>query len=226
MELALREIGSVAHELGVAPSTLRTWERRYRLVVPARGSAGQRLYTADQVASLRRLLTLIRAGTRAGAAHRTEAVSPGSRSARLQLEATPEASRLARRAVDDLLADRGIDDRRLFFVRLVAAELVNNAVVHGAREAIDFEITLFPEAAELRVRNRGDRLRLKNLRARRRDTGGRGFEVIDALADSWAIETGAAGTTVTVRLATHPDAPIEIDGAVIRPEDYGAQLDA
>jgi DNA-binding transcriptional MerR regulator len=62
-------IGAVARELGVAPSTLRTWERRYHLVVPHRGGRGQRLYDPDQVIVLRRILALVRRGTRASAAH-------------------------------------------------------------------------------------------------------------------------------------------------------------
>ena len=51
------------------PSTLRTWERRYRLVVPHRGRRGQRLYDQEQVATLRRVLAHVRRGARASAAH-------------------------------------------------------------------------------------------------------------------------------------------------------------
>ena len=63
------EIGAVARELGVAPSTLRSWERRYRLVVPRRGPNGQRLYDVEQVAVLRQILAQVHRGVRAGAAH-------------------------------------------------------------------------------------------------------------------------------------------------------------
>src|SRR6476469_2538626 len=64
MTAGLQEIGAVARELGVAPSTLRTWERRYRLVVPHRGDHGQRLYDSDQVLPLHRVLAQLRRGAR------------------------------------------------------------------------------------------------------------------------------------------------------------------
>ena len=41
---------------------------------------------------------------------------------------------------------------------------------------------------------------MKNLRTRR-PNGGRGLEIVDALADSWSIVSGPRGTTVSVRLA-------------------------
>ena len=93
------EIGTVARELGVAPSTLRTWERRYRLVVPQRGAGGQRLYDADQVLALRGILAQVRRGARAGAAHRASLLSTSAGQAQLNLEPDARAPGLARRAV-------------------------------------------------------------------------------------------------------------------------------
>ena len=46
----------------------------------------------------------------------------------------------------------------------------------------------------------GGRLTLRMLRRRRRD-GGRGLDIVDALADGWSIDTGPLGTTVAVRLS-------------------------
>ena len=193
------EIGRVAGELGVAPSTLRSWERRYRLVVPHRGARGQRLYDADQVRLLRLVRWQILRGARAGAAH--EAVSrPASvLSQHLELAPTLDAPGRARRAADAIAESAG-GERFGFVLRLVASELVNNAVVHGrSDEPIRLDLELFEGWVEVRVHNAGRRLTLKSLR-RKRVTSGRGLDIVDALADAWSIDTGPFGTTVAVRL--------------------------
>jgi hypothetical protein len=200
---ALLEIGTVARELGMTPSTLRTWERRYGLVVPHRGRQGQRLYDPDQVVMLRRVLSQVRRGTRAGLAH-DQAVTPRPvRTVRMRLLPTTGAPESARRAVDGLTAD--LDDLRFaFFVRLVVSELVKNAVLHGSkRSPISLTAHLFDDCAELAIANGGGRLSLRKMRARRLE-GGRGLDIVDELADAWSIDTGPRGTTVTVRLPTDP----------------------
>jgi transposase-like protein len=204
MGASLLEIGAVARELGVAPSTLRTWERRYNLVVPRRGDRGQRLYDLDQIVTLRRVLAQVRRGARARAAH-DGAVEPRPvRTARLRLEPSPDAPQLVRRAADCLL-DECDNARFAFHLRLVASELVKNAVLYGSKqEPVRIEMKLFPAWAELRVQNEGSRLRMKNLRTKRRP-GGRGLEIVDALADAWSIDTGPFGTRITVRLPIQPD---------------------
>ncbi len=197
------EIGAVARELGVSPSTLRTWERRYRSVVPHRGDRGQRLYDPEQIMALRRVLAQVRRGSTAGAAH-ASALRPGSmRLARVQLAPSPDAPREARAAVDALLDDRD-DPKCAFQLRLVASELVNNAVLYGTdREQIRMELELADGWADLCVENGGRRLSLKRLRTRRRE-GGRGLEIVDALAEAWSIHAGPFGTKVMVRLAVEP----------------------
>jgi len=199
MTAGLLEIGVVARELGVAPSTLRTWERRYRLVVPHRGTNGERLYDSEQIAVLRRVLSQVRRGARARSAHDAARSLQPIRTSRLRIQPTLGAPSQARRVVDGLLDD--VDDARFaFHLRLVASELVKNSVLYGSdREPIRLEIRLFQEFAELRVQNGGSPLSIKSLRTRRRD-GGRGLEIIDALAESWSIDTGAFGTRITVRL--------------------------
>jgi transposase-like protein len=205
MTADLQEIGAVARELGVAPSTLRTWERRYRLIVPHRGDHGQRLYDSDQVLTLRRVLAQLRRGARARAAHDLALVPKATHVARARFEPSPGAPALARRAIDELLGDQG-GTRFGFYLRLVASELVKNAVLYGSdREAIRMETKLFPDWAELRVQNSGKRLSMRKLRTRRRE-GGRGLEIVDALADAWSIDTGPLGTKITVRLPVAPAA--------------------
>lgn len=63
-------IGSVARLLDVPPATIRTWEARYGLIVPARSPGGQRLYSRDQVEQLRLVRDTIAAGRRPAEAHR------------------------------------------------------------------------------------------------------------------------------------------------------------
>ena len=203
---AFLEIGTVARELGVAPSTLRTWERRYGLIVPHRGRQGQRLYDADQVIMLRRVLSQVRRGTRASLAHDLAAGPRPIRTVRVRLPATSAAPESARRAVDSLGAE--VDDPRFAFsIRLVASELVKNAVIHGSKQsAISMTARLFDDSAELEISNDGGRLSLRKMRRRRRD-GGRGLDIVDELADAWSIDTSPVGTKVTVRLSVDPRGP-------------------
>lgn len=199
MATGLLEIGAVARQLGVAPSTLRTWERRYRLVVPHRGDQGQRLYDCDQIDLLGRVLVQVRRGARARAAHDLAGQPLPLRNSRFRFEPSPEAPLLARRALDELIGES--DNPRLaFYLRLVASELVKNAVLYGSkRDPIRMEATLFPDWIDLQVQNGGGRLSIKSLRTRRRQ-GGRGLEIVDALAEAWSIETGPLGTKIAVRL--------------------------
>jgi len=193
------EIGAVARELGVSPNTLRTWERRYGVVVPHRGDQGQRLYDLDQVGLLRRVLALTRSGARAQSAHRAVATDAPGRRLLLRIPSSNEAPLHARHAVDELL-DSSTDPRFAFNLRLVASELVSNAVKYGSgHEPIEIELVVSADGGRLRVAG-GDRLRVTRLR-RKRQSAGRGLEIVDALADRWTIETGPRGTTVTVELA-------------------------
>jgi DNA-binding transcriptional MerR regulator len=51
-------VGAVARRLGVAPSTLRSWERRYGMGPAGRASGSRRRYTAGDVALLTRMRRL------------------------------------------------------------------------------------------------------------------------------------------------------------------------
>lgn len=63
-------IGAASRLLGVEPSTLRAWESRYGVVVPARSRGGQRLYSRDQLDHLRFVLAQIAEGVRTADAYR------------------------------------------------------------------------------------------------------------------------------------------------------------
>ncbi len=69
-ERPIFSIGAVARLLGCAPATIRTWEARYGLIVPARSAGGQRLFSRSQVEQLRQLKELLDSGIRPAEAHR------------------------------------------------------------------------------------------------------------------------------------------------------------
>jgi DNA-binding transcriptional MerR regulator len=59
-------IGSVERDCGLPKETLRVWERRYGFPNPLRDRNDERLYPAEQVATLRLLRRLVIAGHRPG----------------------------------------------------------------------------------------------------------------------------------------------------------------
>ncbi len=64
-------IGAVAGMLGVEPATLRAWEERYGVVVPARSEGAQRVYSRDELEQLRFIVDMTATGTTTTAdAHR------------------------------------------------------------------------------------------------------------------------------------------------------------
>ena len=63
-------IGALVKMLGIDASTLRAWEERYRVVVPARSAGGQRLYSRDDLEHLRFVIDAMAAGSSAADAHR------------------------------------------------------------------------------------------------------------------------------------------------------------
>ena len=57
-------VAAVARRIGVAPATLRTWDRRYGLGPSAREAGCHRRYTADDLAVLEAMRTLLSQGVR------------------------------------------------------------------------------------------------------------------------------------------------------------------
>ncbi len=55
-------VDAVARRLGLAPSTLRSWSRRYGIAAVAPGETGDELYTAEDVAYLAQMHGLINGG--------------------------------------------------------------------------------------------------------------------------------------------------------------------
>jgi DNA-binding transcriptional MerR regulator len=67
---ALYSISAVGRMVGLPVATIRTWEDRYRLVVPDRNASGHRLYTRGQVEQLKYLTARMAEGLTAADAHR------------------------------------------------------------------------------------------------------------------------------------------------------------
>ena len=120
-------IGAVASMLGVETATVRKWEDRYGIVVPARSKGDQRVYSRDELEQLRFVVDLVASGTTPAAAHRMLAD-------RSRAEAPVGSSEDAPRIVV-LLAER---DR-------YAAELLEYFL---RTEGYDVCVALEPEGAE------------------------------------------------------------------------------
>lgn len=107
----------VAAELsGTAPATLRAWERRYGVPVPRRTASAYRLYTAEDVALIRRMSELVASGT-----------AP-SDAARIVLAGLPPAH------TDQALPDPTQDPRDLAIDRILGA------LQRWDSDAIDLEL--------------------------------------------------------------------------------------
>ncbi|MGH1141773.1 MerR family transcriptional regulator [Bacillus pseudomycoides] len=61
-------IKAVSNMLGIQPSTLRAWERRYHIIAPKRNDAGHRLYTEEHVRILKWLMYKVNEGFMIGQA--------------------------------------------------------------------------------------------------------------------------------------------------------------
>ncbi len=61
-DMPVYTIKTVVHETGIAPATLRAWERRYGVLSPGRSDGGYRLYSERDIATLRWLKNQVDAG--------------------------------------------------------------------------------------------------------------------------------------------------------------------
>ena len=110
-------IGELSRRVGVAPETLRAWERRYGVLCPGRTDAGYRVYGRDDELRARRMRELIDGGWAAGeAAHAvTEPAAapvlapPAAAVAELLGSLLHYASAEAHATFDRLLAARSLD---------------------------------------------------------------------------------------------------------------------
>lgn len=61
-------IKAVSNIIGIQPSTLRAWERRYQIIAPKRNHAGHRLYTEEHIRILKWLMDKVSSGMMIGQA--------------------------------------------------------------------------------------------------------------------------------------------------------------
>ncbi len=61
-------IKAVSNLIGIQPSTLRAWERRYQIITPKRNHAGHRLYTEEHIQILKWLMDKVSSGMMIGQA--------------------------------------------------------------------------------------------------------------------------------------------------------------
>lgn len=61
-------IKAVSNLIGIQPSTLRAWERRYQIIAPKRNHAGHRLYTEEHIQILKWLMDKVSSGMMIGQA--------------------------------------------------------------------------------------------------------------------------------------------------------------
>lgn len=116
-------VAAVSVRLGVSPSTLRTWERRYGLGPGGRAAGTHRRYQPEDVARLARMVELIRQGVSAADAARTVAAA----FAPLDEEADPADGGVAT-GPDDIVAAARSGDMPLL-ERMVEAGIAQEGLV-------------------------------------------------------------------------------------------------
>lgn len=82
-------VSTVAHRLGVAPSTLRTWDRRYGVGPSAHTAGAHRRYTPADLARLETMRRLTLEGVSPAEAARVALADPGHTTARRSFAAPP-----------------------------------------------------------------------------------------------------------------------------------------
>lgn len=134
----LYKMGTFHERTGIAPETLRAWERRYGLLEPERGPGGHRLYTDEDLRVMRRVLTLLESGRSIG-----EIARMGRRALLASVPATSDGSPVERwrEAILDCAAnlDEGGIARTLdeAFASLSPLRVVHEVLVPTAREVGD-----------------------------------------------------------------------------------------
>ncbi len=104
-----------------------------------------------------------------------------------RLRSAPPAAAAARRALDPLGPHVGPE--RMESLRLLATELVTNAVMHAGPGWIDLDSRLFPDAVIVHVADEGEGFDPLLLAGSRPGVpGGRGLELVALLADHVGID--------------------------------------
>ncbi len=116
-----------------------------------------------------------------------------------QLASTPASAGIARRFANDVLTDWGVIELA-DQVSLCVSELVTNALIHTATD-VELVLRLSTSAVRVEVVDQSDRLPIVRDRSQDGDTTGRGLTIVEAMADSWGIDTTNGGKSVWFQLA-------------------------
>jgi serine/threonine-protein kinase RsbW len=129
----------------------------------------------------------------------------------LNIPFSAESAGRVREALETWLDDRGLPPHVVDDVRLVATELVGNAVRHASPLGNGTVLVRW-EAEDstlvLSVCDGGGSTEPEQLEAAPFDVGGRGLAIVDALSSTWWVEHTSQLHTVHVRLdlaASHAD---------------------
>lgn len=110
------------------------------------------------------------------------------------------APRAARRFVEDALRRWGHDGSAVDDARLLVSELVTNAVIHTRSP---FSVSLESQPSRLRLAVHDESSAVPRSGGQKLETarGGRGLQIVAALADDWGVMTTPAGKTVWAELS-------------------------
>src|SRR3954465_2365329 len=123
--------------------------------------------------------------------------------AAMSLAPDPGAPQQARRFIAATLEDLGLDETREV-AELLVSELVTNAVVHAA-SAVEVEIERDDDGVLVRVRDADTGpLVMRAGGGSELDEGGRGFLLVDRLAEAWGTEHRGGRKCVWFRLSAEP----------------------
>jgi anti-sigma regulatory factor (Ser/Thr protein kinase) len=114
---------------------------------------------------------------------------------RRTLAPTPESATVARWLVTDLLRD-AVEADVLDTAALLTTELVSNAIRH-TRDELTVTVRLAGGRLRVGVADSSHR-RPQLVQVGRRDTSGRGLQLVDALADRWGVDPDERGLGKTV----------------------------
>ncbi|MED0873997.1 MerR family transcriptional regulator [Bacillus mobilis] len=138
-------IKAVSNIIGIQPSTLRAWERRYQIIAPKRNHAGHRLYTEEQIEILKWLMDKVSSGMMIGQAVQLLEGNRLQRSVQKEIHSDREVV-----LVDDLL------QALLKFDEITTSALLNEAFSIYATEKVIASIVLQVSNKLLTLKNNNE----------------------------------------------------------------------
>ncbi|PEW79255.1 MerR family transcriptional regulator [Bacillus cereus] len=138
-------IKAVSNIIGIQPSTLRAWERRYQIIAPKRNHAGHRLYTEEHIEVLKWLMDKVSSGMMIGQAVQLLEGNRLQRSVQREIHFDREVV-----LVDDLL------QALLKFDEITTSALLNEAFSIYATEKVIASIVLQVSNKLLTLKNNNE----------------------------------------------------------------------